>query len=48
MKVSEQFEMAVSKGNQIIGLIRRTIFYKESKLIIPLYKTIVLKISNGY
>ena len=29
MKVSEQCGIAASKGNQILGLIRRTIMYKE-------------------
>ena len=33
--------IAVAKGNQILGLIRRNIVYKENELIIPLYKTIV-------
>ena len=32
---------AAAKGNQILGLIRRNIVYKEKELIIPLYKTIV-------
>ena len=41
MKVSEQCGIAAAKGNQIIGLIRRNIVYKEKQLIIPLYKTIV-------
>ena len=41
MKVSEQCGIAAVKGNQIIGLIRRNIVYKEKELIIPLYKTIV-------
>ena len=41
MKVSEQCGIAASKGNQILGLIRRNITYKEKKLIIPLYKAIV-------
>ena len=41
MKVSEKSGIAASKGNQIIGLITRNITYKEKKLIIPLYKTIV-------
>ena len=41
MKVSEQCGIAASKGNQIIGLIRRNITYKGKKLIIPLYNTIV-------
>ena len=41
MKVSEQCGIAGSKGNQILGLIRRNITYKDKKLIIPLYKAIV-------
>ena len=41
MKDSEQCGIAASKGNQILGLIRRTIMYKEKQLIIPLYKEIV-------
>ena len=41
MKVSEQCGIVASKGNQILGLIRRTIMYKEKQLIVPLYKAIV-------
>ena len=41
MKVSEQCGIAASKGNQILGLIRRNITYQGKKLIIPLYKAIV-------
>ena len=41
MKVSEQCGIVAAKGNQIIGLIRRNIVYKEKELIILLYKTIV-------
>ena len=41
MKVPEQCRIAASKGNQILGLIRRTITYKEKPLIVPLYKAIV-------
>ena len=41
MKVSEQCAIAAAKGNQILGLIRRNIVYKEKELIIPLFKTIV-------
>ena len=41
MKVSEQCGIAASKGNQILGLIRRTLTYKEKQLIVPLYKAIV-------
>ena len=42
MKVSEQCGIAASKGNQILGLIRRTIMYKKKQLIVPLYKAIVI------
>ena len=42
MKVSEQCGIAASKGNQILGLIRRTIMYKEKQLIVPLYKSTVI------
>ena len=41
MKVSEQCGIAASKGNQILGLITRTIMYKEKQLIVPLYKATV-------
>ena len=41
MKVSEQFGIAASHGNQILGLIRRNITYKKKEQIIPLYKAIV-------
>ena len=43
MKVSEQCRIAASKGNQVLGMIRRNITYryKEKILIIPLYKAIV-------
>ena len=41
MTVSEQCGIAASKGNQILGLIRRTIMHKEKQLIVPLYKAIV-------
>ena len=37
-----QNRIAASKGNQIIGMIRRNITYKEKSLIhIPLYKALV-------
>ena len=41
IKVSEQCGIAASKGNKTLGLIRRTIMYKEKQLIVPLYKAIV-------
>ena len=41
MKVSEQCRIAASKGNQVLGMIRRNITYKEKSLIVPMYKAIV-------
>ena len=41
MNVSEQCGIAASKSNQILGLIRRNIKYKNKRLIITLYKAIV-------
>ena len=41
MKVSEQCSIAASQGNQVLGMIRRNITYKENILIVPLYKAIV-------
>ena len=42
MKVSEQRGIAASKGNQSLGLIRRTIMYKEKQLIVSLYNVIII------
>ena len=39
MKVSEQCRIAASKGNQVLGMIRRNITYQEKSLID--YKAIV-------
>ena len=41
MKVSEQCRIAASQSNQVLGMIRRNITYKENSLIVPLYKAIV-------
>ncbi len=41
-KVSEQCRIAASKGNQVLGMIRRNITYKEKSLIVPFYKAIVI------
>ena len=41
MKVSEQCRIAASKGNQVLGMIRRNITYKDKRLIVSLYKAIV-------
>ena len=38
MKISEQCRIAASKGNQVLGLIRRTITFKEKQLIVPCTK----------
>ena len=38
MKVSEQCRIAASKGDQVLGIIRRNITYKDNSLIVPLYK----------
>ena len=35
MKVSEQCRIAASKGNQVPGMIRRNITYKEKSLSTP-------------
>ena len=34
MKVSEQCIIAASKGNQVLGMIRRNITYKETSLVV--------------
>ena len=39
MNVSEQCGIAASKGNQILGLIRRNITYKKSQRIGLLYSS---------
>ena len=44
MKVSEQCRIAASKGNHVLGMIRKNITYREKSLIIPLYKAIYLVI----
>ncbi len=41
MKVSEQCRIAASKGNQVLGMIRRNITYNKKSLIVLLYKAIV-------
>ena len=41
MKVSEQCGITARKGNQILDLIRRNIAYRDKRLIIPLYISLV-------
>ena len=40
MKVSEECRITASKGSQVLGSIRRNITYKETSLIVPLYKAL--------
>ena len=42
MNDSEQCRIAASKGHQVLGMILRNIIYKETSLIVPLYKAIVI------
>ena len=42
MKVTEQCRLAASKGNQVLGVTRINITYKENSFIVPLYKAIVI------
>ena len=41
MKLSEQCGIAARKGNQLLGMIKRNISYRNIDLIVPLYKAIV-------
>ena len=38
---SQECEYAYSKANRVMGMIRRTITYKEPKIMLSLYKTLV-------
>ena len=42
MKVSQQCGIDASKGNQILGLIMRTIIYREKQQTVPLCKAMVI------
>ena len=42
MKVSEQCRIAASKGNQVLGMIRRNITYKEKKFFLSLSSSVSL------
>ena len=41
LKVSKQCDKAASKGNQILGLIKRTVISRKKKVILNLYRTLV-------
>jgi len=41
LKCSQQCEYAYSKANRVMGMIRRTITYKEPRIMLSLYKTLV-------
>jgi len=42
LKCSQQCEYAYSKANRVMGMIRRTITYKESRIMLSLYKTLAM------
>ena len=41
LKCSQQCEYAYSKANRVMWMIRRTITYKEPRIMLSLYKTLV-------
>ena len=41
MKCSKQCRYAVNKANKILGMLKRTITYKDLKIMLNLYKTLV-------
>jgi len=41
LECSRECEYAYSKANRVMGMIRRTITYKETKIMLSLYKTLV-------
>ena len=41
MKVSEQYSIAASRSNQILGLINKHISYMEKELTVYLYKAMI-------
>ena len=47
MKVSEQCIIAASKGNQVLGMIRRNITYKEPNVSLRLALAILLIINSS-
>jgi len=41
LKCSQQCEYAYNKANRVMGMIRRTITYKEPRIMLSLYKTLL-------
>ena len=50
MKVSEQCRFDASKGNQVLGMMRRNITYKEKNSLVLLYKATswITRLRPGY
>ena len=45
VKCLQQCEYAYSKANKVMGMIKRTISFKEPKIMLNLYKTLVRPVS---
>jgi len=43
MKCSDQCSYAFNNASKVIGMIKRTIKYKEARITVSLYKTLVLE-----
>ena len=41
VSMNANMKVSASKSNQVLGMIRRNITYKEKSLLVPLYKAIV-------
>jgi len=41
MKCSQQCRKAVNRASKVLGMIKKTIIYKDPKIMLNLYKTLV-------